>query len=183
MDNRLKEKVSRYISQNHLLHDRAKVVAGVSGGADSTALLLILLQLGYRVHAVHCNFHLRGAESDRDQQFVTDLCKRLDVELSVCHYDTREYASSQGISIEMAARQLRYADFERIKNECGAEAVCIAHHRDDSVETLLLNLIRRLLTLLFKPSDNFFFTYTKQISERTILLYKLDSNLFHPLIL
>ena len=142
MDNRLKEKVSRYISQNHLLHDRAKVVAGVSGGADSTALLLILLQLGYRVHAVHCNFHLRGAGSDRDQQFVTDLCKRLDVELSVCHYDTREYASSQGISIEMAARQLRYADFERIKNECGAEAVCIAHHRDDSVETLLLNLIR-----------------------------------------
>ncbi len=142
MDTELKEKVSRYISRNCLLSDGARVVAGVSGGADSTALLLILKSLGYRIHAVHCNFHLRGAESDRDQQFVTGLCRSQGIELSVCHYNTREYASDHRISIEMAARELRYADFERIMNQCGASAVCIAHHRDDSVETLLLNLIR-----------------------------------------
>ena len=136
------DKIRDYIHNNRLLEDRADVIVGLSGGADSTALLLVLLHLGYRCTAVHCNFHLRGAESDRDQQFVTDLCSRLGVELTVCSYDTRSYAKQQGISIEMAARELRYADFERIKEETGASAVCIAHHRDDSVETVLLNLIR-----------------------------------------
>lgn len=136
------DKIRDYIHANGLLKDGADVIVGLSGGADSTALLLVLLRLGYRCTAVHCNFHLRGTESDRDQQFVTDLCKKLGVELKVCSYDTQSYARQNGISIEMAARELRYADFERIMNDTGAYAVCIAHHRDDSVETVLLNLIR-----------------------------------------
>ena len=131
-----------YIHTNGLLEDGAHVIVGLSGGADSTALLLVLLRLGYKCTAVHCNFHLRDKESDRDQAFVTDLCKKLGVQLTVCSYDTLSYARQKGISIEMAARELRYADFERIKNEIGASAVCIAHHRDDSVETVLINLIR-----------------------------------------
>ena len=135
-------KIRDFISRNNLLTDGATVIVGLSGGADSTALLRILLDLGYSCIAVHCNFHLRGAESDRDQQFVTGLCKSLGVELEVCHYNTGQYASEHGISIEMAARELRYADFERIMQKHGATAICIAHHRDDSVETLLLNLIR-----------------------------------------
>lgn len=138
----LLDKIRKYISYNNLLDNQAKVIVGLSGGADSTALLLALLQLGYHTHAVHCNFHLRGTESDRDQQFVTNLCKKLNVPLSICNYDTTRYAAQHGISIEMAARELRYADFDRIMKECGASAVCIAHHRDDSVETILLNLIR-----------------------------------------
>lgn len=142
MENGFIKRIRQFIGQNHLLADGATVVLGLSGGADSTALLRVLLQLGYRVHAVHCNFHLRDAESDRDQEFVTRLCNTLGVELSVCDYDTRQYASSHGISIEMAARELRYADFERIMQQCRASAICIAHHRDDSVETVLLNLIR-----------------------------------------
>jgi len=136
------DKIREYIRTNTLLRDGAHVIAGVSGGADSTALLLVLLRLGYHVHAVHCNFHLRGTESDRDQAFVTELCKKTGVKLTVCSYDTQSYARQKGISIEMAARELRYADFERISKENGACAVCIAHHRDDSVETVLLNLIR-----------------------------------------
>ena len=135
-------RISEFISSNGLLKDGADVIVGLSGGADSTALLLVLMRLGYRVHAVHCNFHLRGAESDRDEKFVTDLCKKLGVDLEVCHYDTGQYAADHGISIEMAARELRYSDFERIMKQQGAAAVCIAHHRDDSVETVLLNLIR-----------------------------------------
>ena len=135
-------RISEFIHSNGLLKDGADVIVGLSGGADSTALLLVLIRLGYHVHAVHCNFHLRGAESDRDQQFVTDLCKKLGVQLEVCSYDTESYAKQKGISIEMAARELRYADFERIMKERGSSAVCIAHHRDDSVETVLLNLIR-----------------------------------------
>ena len=142
MDSGFLDRISDFIATNNLLTPGAKVVAGVSGGADSTALLVILTRLGYHVHAVHCNFHLRGAESDRDQQFVTDLCAKLGVELEVCNYDTESYARQHGISIEMAARDLRYADFNRIMQEQGASAICIAHHRDDSVETVLLNLIR-----------------------------------------
>ena len=142
MENGFLKRIRQFIGQNHLLADGAAVVLGLSGGADSTALLRVLLQLGYRIHAVHCNFHLRDVESDRDQEFVTRLCNTLGVELTVCDYDTRQYASSHGISIEMAARELRYADFERIMQQCGASAICIAHHRDDSVETVLLNLIR-----------------------------------------
>ena len=135
-------KISEFISSNRLLDDGAHVIVGLSGGADSTALLMVLMRLGYRCTAVHCNFHLRGAESDRDQQFVTDLCQKQGVQLTVCSYDTQSYARQKGISIEMAARELRYADFDRIMKETGAGAVCIAHHRDDSVETVLLNLIR-----------------------------------------
>lgn len=136
------DKVKEFISSNALLKEGAHVIVGLSGGADSTALLMVLLRLGYRCTAVHCNFHLRGAESDRDQQFVKELCQELGVELKVCSYDTLSYAKENGISIEMAARELRYADFERIMKDTGADAVCIAHHRDDSVETVLLNLIR-----------------------------------------
>ena len=135
-------RIKQYINDNRLLESNSLVIAGVSGGADSTALLKVLLTLGYRCIAVHCNFNLRGAESDRDRQFVTELCNNLGVELIVCSYDTVSYAKQKNISIEMAARELRYADFERIMQERGASAICIAHHRDDSVETLLLNLIR-----------------------------------------
>lgn len=135
-------RIKQYISANSLLESGSQVVAGISGGADSTALLKVLIELGYRCTAVHCNFHLRGKESDRDQEFVTDLCRSLGVELIICSYDTVSYARQKNISIEMAARELRYADFERIMQERAASAVCIAHHRDDSVETLLLNLIR-----------------------------------------
>ena len=142
MESKFVTKVQDFINSNNLLEKEAKVVLGLSGGADSTALLLILLRLGYRVHAVHCNFHLRDSESNRDQEFVTDLCHKKGVELTVCSYDTRQYAANNGISIEMAARELRYADFERIMQQCDASAICIAHHRDDSVETVLLNLIR-----------------------------------------
>lgn len=136
------DKIRDYIHNNGLLKDGANVIVGLSGGADSTALLKVLLALGYRCTAVHCNFHLRGPESDRDQQFVTDLCNKSGIKLIIRSYDTAEYAKKNGISIEMAARQLRYADFEKTMRKCKASAVCIAHHRDDSVETVLLNLIR-----------------------------------------
>ena len=82
--------IKEFINRNNLLADEATVVLGVSGGADSTALLIVLQKLGYSIHAVHCNFHLRGAESDRDEKFVADLCKKLGVEFEVCHYDTAQ---------------------------------------------------------------------------------------------
>lgn len=118
------------------------VLVGLSGGADSVALVLALRASGFRVEALHCNFELRGEESDRDEAFVRAFCQQQDVPLAVVHFPTRRYADRKGISVEMAARELRYAYFERQRNERQAAAVAVAHHRDDNAETLLLNLIR-----------------------------------------
>lgn len=135
-------KVREYIRKHQVLDAEGLHIAALSGGADSVALLLILRELGYRVAAAHCNFHLRGDESDRDEEFVHNLCEALSVPLHLSHFNTREYASLHHISIEMAARKLRYAWFEQLRNDIGADDICVAHHRDDSVETLLMNLIR-----------------------------------------
>lgn len=114
----------------------------LSGGADSVALLLVLKRLGYRIEAAHCNFHLRGEESDRDELFVRNLCSRLDIPLHLVHFDTRSYAELHKVSIEMAARDLRYSYFMRLLDDLDLDVVCVAHHREDSVETMLINLLR-----------------------------------------
>ena len=117
-------------------------MVALSGGADSVALLLLLHDAGYRVEAAHCNFHLRGAESDRDEAFCSELCGRLGIALHRVHFDTEAYAELHKVSIEMAARELRYGWFEQLCKDLGAAGICVAHHRDDSVETVILNLIR-----------------------------------------
>ena len=135
-------KVSDFIAKHQLLsHDDLHLVA-LSGGADSMALLLIMQQLGYRIEAVHCNFHLRGEESDRDEEFVKSVCEILNIPIHLIHFDTKEYASLHQVSIEMAARELRYGYFRQLCQDIGAVSVCVAHHRDDAVETLLMNLMR-----------------------------------------
>lgn len=134
--------VGRYIASHHLLRQGGRCLVALSGGADSVALLLILRQLGYPAEAIHCNFRLRGDESDRDEQFCVELCDRLGVKLHCVHFDTRFYAAQHHVSIEMAARELRYGYFARLADAIGAEAVCVAHHQDDSIETVVMNLIR-----------------------------------------
>ena len=138
----MKNKVADFIVKHQLLtHDGLHIVA-LSGGADSVALLRILCDLGYCVEAAHCNFHLRGEESNRDERFVKNLCQKLNVKLHLIHFDTAEYASIHQVSIEMAARELRYGYFRQLLTDIGASTVCVAHHRDDAVETLLMNLLR-----------------------------------------
>lgn len=138
----VKASVEGYIARHSLLDRQSKYLVALSGGADSVALLLLLLDLGYAVEAVHCNFHLRGAESDRDEAFVERLCNAKGVVLHLAHFDTLAYASLHKVSIEMAARNLRYAHFEQLRRDIGAAAVCVAHHRNDNVETVLMNLVR-----------------------------------------
>lgn len=136
------KKVSQFIEEKHLFGFSDKVLVALSGGADSVALLRVLLRLGYACEAAHCNFHLRGEESVRDERFVRALAERLGVPLHVIHFDTNAYAASHNVSVEMAARELRYDWFTKLRQECGAKVVAVAHHRDDSVETFLLNLVR-----------------------------------------
>ena len=135
-------KVSAYINKHKLLNANDLYIVALSGGADSVALLLLLKEGGFNVHAAHCNFLLRGSESDRDEAFCVDLCRQLGVELHRAHFATREYAEAHKVSVEMAARELRYNWFEQLRRDIGAVGICVAHHRDDSVETVLLNMIR-----------------------------------------
>ncbi len=135
-------KIERYIKKHKLLKTSDLYLVALSGGADSVALLLLLKEAGYQVHAAHCNFHLRGEESDRDEAFCVELCQGLGVALHRVHFDTREYAEVHQVSIEMAARELRYRWFEQLREDIGAAGICVAHHRDDSVETVILNLVR-----------------------------------------
>lgn len=136
------KKIAQFIDQEKLFTREDKILVTLSGGADSVALLRLLLAMGYTCEAAHCNFHLRGDESVRDEMFVRELCLQLEVPLHVQHFQTTEEAEKRHISIEMAARELRYAWFEQLRLQQGANVIAVAHHKDDSVETLLLNLIR-----------------------------------------
>ncbi|MDR3059302.1 MAG: tRNA lysidine(34) synthetase TilS [Prevotella sp.] len=134
--------VVQYIAENQLLEDYSKVIVGVSGGADSVALLDILHSLKYECVVAHCNFHLRGEESNRDAFFVEELCIKYNLKYERIDFDTEAYAELKSISIEMAARELRYNWFEQIRVIHLADRIAVAHHKDDSIETILLNLIR-----------------------------------------
>ena len=119
-----------------------RVVAGISGGPDSVALLRLLTEAGVEVYAVHCNFHLRGEESDRDERFVTGLCASLHVPLRVLDFDVEEHISNHGGSVEMACRELRYEKFHELRESLGADRIAVGHNADDNVETFFLNLMR-----------------------------------------
>lgn len=138
----MQQKVHSYIQQYQLLHPQQPILVACSGGADSVALLHILLQAGYDCTVLHCNFHLRGEESVRDEKFITALCHQWNCPILVQHFDTTAYASQHKLSIEMAARELRYTWFESVRQEKQAQAIAVAHHQDDNIETALLNLVR-----------------------------------------
>lgn len=121
--------------------DKPTIVA-LSGGADSVALLWTLKQSGRTCIAAHCNFGLRGDESNRDQTFVKNLCHRLGVPLHIKHFEAAAEAAKSGESIEMVCRRLRYEWFEELRKTVGAETIAVGHNRDDQVETFFLNLIR-----------------------------------------
>ncbi|MDL2305399.1 tRNA lysidine(34) synthetase TilS [Bacteroides sp. OttesenSCG-928-D19] len=138
----IKSRISHFIEKQKLITGNDKILVALSGGADSVALLHVLISLKYNCVAAHCNFRLRDSESDRDELFVRRLCNSLQVPLHVVHFDTRQYAAQNKISIEMAARELRYNWFAQVKEATNASVIAIAHHQNDSTETMLLNLIR-----------------------------------------
>ncbi len=136
------KKVQEFIHTNQLLAENERVLVGVSGGADSVVLLDILVKLKYDCIVAHCNFHLRGAESDRDEIFVKKLAKTYNLTYKKVDFDTISYVKTHKISIEMAARELRYNWFEKMATETKATSIAVAHHADDNIETVLLNLGR-----------------------------------------
>ena len=136
------KKVLSFIKSEGLFSPDSRIIVAVSGGADSVMLLRVLVSAGFDCVAAHCNFRLRGDESDRDQSFVESLCVELSVPLEIVHFQTEEYAAQHKLSIEMAARELRYGWFEQIRVKHGADVIAVAHHADDVVETFLMNIVR-----------------------------------------
>lgn len=119
-----------------------KILITVSGGADSVAMLDLFSRSDFKCAVAHCNFHLRGSESDGDEKFVKKLSAHHHLPFYKIDFKTREYAENNGISIEMAARELRYNWFEQIRQSNDYQYIATAHHQDDVIETFFINLSR-----------------------------------------
>lgn len=121
---------------------QSKILLAVSGGVDSVVLahLCKLAKLNFSI--AHCNFNLRDAESDADAEFVLDLAERLDVEVFVENFDTTAYAEDEKVSIQMAAREIRYHWFEELSSALKFDYILTAHHANDNLETFIINLVR-----------------------------------------
>ncbi|MEJ5963967.1 tRNA lysidine(34) synthetase TilS [Pedobacter immunditicola] len=136
------QKFRDYIDQNSLLRADQKVLLTVSGGRDSVLLVHLFKLAGYSCGIAHCNFNLRGDESQRDEAFVRMLAATMDMPFYVKHFDTKAYAEEQKISTQMAARTLRYDWFEETRVQENYDFIAVAHHQTDAIETILLNLTR-----------------------------------------
>ena len=138
----MKNKVQHFIVEKSLFSKEDKLILGISGGADSVCLMHVLLALGYSFDLAHCDFNLRGKESDEDESFVKELAKKYQLKLHVKQFDTTSYSTENKISTQMAARDLRYAWFHDLLASENAKYIVIAHHSNDDVETFFINLLR-----------------------------------------
>ena len=136
------QKFAAYINRYNLIAEGDRLVLALSGGIDSMVLADLLLKSKEQFVAAHCNFHLRGEESDGDEKFVREYAEKNGIQCFVKHFDTEQYATEQGISIEMAARDLRYAWFEELRQQLSYDKIAVAHHADDQAETFFINLLR-----------------------------------------
>ncbi len=133
---------NKYINDNNLTNKNEKIIIGVSGGRDSIFLATLFKLSGYNIAIAHCNFNLRGEEANKEQKFVKEFAKQNSLEFFTVNFNTKKYANENGISIQMAARELRYNWFEQIRKDNNFDKIAIAHNKNDLVETFLINLTR-----------------------------------------
>jgi tRNA(Ile)-lysidine synthase len=138
----MKEKLDKYIKQHHLFKREDKLILAISAGADSVALACLLKALNCNFIMAHCNFGLRKEESDSDEVFVKKLAKKLNVECVTSNFDTQNFATQNKLSIQIAARELRYKWFEALRLKLDCNFIVTAHHQDDDIETFFINLLR-----------------------------------------
>lgn len=138
----LLEEFEKYVGENELFTHDDKILLTVSGGVDSMVMMALTAAAGYRFGVAHCNFQLRGAESDEDELLVENEARRYGVEYNNKRFDTTAEMEATGESMEMAARRLRYAWFKELSQEHGYTVIAIAHHINDSIETFFINMLR-----------------------------------------
>ncbi|MFP4604116.1 MAG: tRNA lysidine(34) synthetase TilS [Bacteroidales bacterium] len=131
-----------YCSQYQLFAEKDKILLGVSGGVDSMVMLDLFIKTEVKVGIAHVNFQLRGNEADDEQDFVRKYAMNKDIAFHTVAFDTHDYANEKGVSVQVAARQLRYNWFEEIRRKHGYSCVAVAHNKNDEVESLLINLTR-----------------------------------------
>jgi tRNA(Ile)-lysidine synthase len=136
------EQFLKFIRSEKLFLPSQRILLAVSGGADSMLMLHLFVMTGFPMAVAHCNFQLRGKESEDDEHFVSDYCDQHNICLHIKKFDTTEYASDKGISIEMAARELRYNWFDELLQQQGFDFLATAHHQDDVIETFMINFSR-----------------------------------------
>ena len=131
-----------YISENKLPERDSRILLAVSGGIDSMVMADLFLKSDYITGIAHCNFSLRGRDSDLDEELVRNYAAVNNIPFFSIKFDTRVYAEKKGLSVQMAARELRYDWFEKIRIENGYNCIAVAHNLNDNIETLLINLAR-----------------------------------------
>ena len=187
MKNRLLEHFEQYNARHALFSHDDKILLTVSGGVDSMVMLALFVEAGYNIGVAHCNFSLRGAESDEDEATVTAEAAKYSVPFYNKRFDTQAEMERTGESMEMAARRLRYEWFEQLCEEHGYTTIAIAHHIDDSIETFFINLLRgtglRGLTGITRQRGNIvrplLFAERKEILEYAVahkIPYREDSS-------
>ena len=142
MADTLIDKFQAYVSRNELFTKQDKILLTVSGGVDSMVLMSLCVNCGYNVGVAHCNFQLRGTESDEDEILVQERARKYGIECYNRRFDTTAEMELTGESMEMAARRLRYTWFQELCNKYGYTVIAVAHHIDDSIETFFINLLR-----------------------------------------
>ncbi|MBA3899198.1 MAG: tRNA lysidine(34) synthetase TilS [Bacteroidetes bacterium] len=137
-----KERFTRFIQEYKLFQPEDKVLIGLSGGIDSVTLAHLFLLSGFKFGIAHCNFSLRGTESDADEAFVKAFAEKHQVPFFTNRFNTLDYATENKMSIQMAAREMRFEWFENLRLQEGYKYIALAHHNDDEVETFFINMIR-----------------------------------------
>ena len=132
----------KFILNEKLFNADDKILLAVSGGVDSVVMCELFNRANYDFGIAHCNFQLRGKESDEDEEFIRQMAEKYGKPLFIKSFDTENYTKEKGISIQMAARELRYDWFEEVRISEGYSSIAVAHHKDDQIETFFINLIR-----------------------------------------
>ena len=135
------QKFKTYHKKNNLFKATDKVLLAVSGGKDSMIMLHLFKACNLNFGVAHCNFNLRGGESDADEELVKTFCEKHNITFHQTKFNTKEYADQNGISIQMAARDLRYNWFEELSIKHNYQNIATAHHKNDVAETMLINLV------------------------------------------
>jgi tRNA(Ile)-lysidine synthase len=136
------DRFEQYIKDNELCSPNDKILLGVSGGADSIVMTDLFIRKKYRIGIAHCNFQIRSEESEEDQKFVEQLARSKKIPFYTTRFETKEYARKNSMSVQMAARELRYTWFDEIRSKYAYNFIAIGHNLDDVVETFFINLNR-----------------------------------------